>query len=237
MIEKFEQETVLRRTPAATGDRGLNSYMRKVYNFMTLGVGISGLVAYFASTYPPLMQAVFGSGLFWLVAFAPLVMVMIMGSAINKMSAPALTGMFIAYSALMGLSLSSIFLAYTNQSIVSTFLVVMGLFGAMSLYGYTTKKDLTSMGSFLMMGVFGLIIAMIVNIFMKNSLFALAISSIAVIIFTGLTAYDVQRIRLSYDPSDDSSMYSKKAIFGALRLYLDFINLFLHLLHIIGGRK
>lgn len=231
----FNEQTVLRRTTEV--DQGLRSYMIKVYSYMGLGLTVSGIIAYFSSTYPPLMKAIFQTPLYWVVLMAPILMVIFLGSAIAKMSTKTAIGVFVGYAAATGLSLSSIFFIYTHDSIFSAFGVSAALFLGMGIYGYATKKDLTSIGSFLMMGVLGLVLAMLVNIFMRNSALDFALSIIAVIIFTGLTAYDAQKIRLSYDENDYSSTLAKKAILGALTLYLDFINLFLHMLRFLGKRK
>jgi FtsH-binding integral membrane protein len=230
-------ESRVRRGYSATGDRGLNAYIQKVYVFMTLGLGVSGLVAYLASTSQPLMHAIYGTGLFWLVVFAPLVLVAVLSGAIAKMSAETAFVIFVLYAASIGLSISSIFIRYTDHSIVSVFLIVMSIFACMSIYGYSSKKDLTSMGAFFRMGLWGLIISMVVNLFLRSSALSFALSAVAVVVFTGLTAYDVQKVRLSYDQSDNQDVVTKKAIFGALTLYLDFVNLFIHLLRLVGNRK
>ncbi|MDR3285230.1 MAG: Bax inhibitor-1/YccA family protein [Holosporales bacterium] len=237
MVMRSNEETVLRRGAAPNGDRFLSYYMQKIYGIMTIGLGISAFIAYVVSSSPAFMQYLFGTKMVWLVALMPLFLVIALSASLNKVSSTAAVALFVAFSACMGVSLSSVFCIYTAQSITSTFLVVMALFGGMCLYGYTTKKDLTSMGSFLVMGLWGLIIAMFINMFMKNSMLEYALSAIAVVIFTGLTAYDVQVARLSCVASDDNQTVTKKAVVGALRLYLDFINLFLHLLRFMGNRK
>jgi FtsH-binding integral membrane protein len=211
--------------------------MQKIYFFMALGLGVSGLMAYFVSTSQFLANIIFRPGAFWLVALAPLFFVVVLSKAISKASSSTALLLFAAYAASVGVSLSSVFLVYTSQSIISTFLIVTGLFLGMSVYGYTAKKDLTSMGSFLLMGVLGLVIAMVVNIFMQNTMLSFALSALAVVIFTGLTAYDVQRARLSYDAVDNGDTATKKALVGALMLYMDFVNLFIHMLRLLGNRK
>src|SRR6478736_2530468 len=225
-------------------DQGLRSYMLKVYNLMAIGLAITGLAAYFAFTFAvsdgqltAFGAAIYTSPLKWVVIFAPLALVFFLSFRINSMSVSAAQTTFAVYAALVGLSLSSIFLIYTGQSVVQTFFVTAASFGALSLYGYTTKKDLSGMGSFLIMGLFGVIIASIVNIFLASSAMQFAISVIGVLIFAGLTAYDTQRIKEMYYAADDSSVSGRKAIMGALTLYLDFINLFMFLLQFMGNRK
>ncbi len=234
------------RSGVQTGeiDQGLRSYMLKVYNLMAIGLAITGLAAYFAFTFAvsngqltAFGAAIYTSPLKWVVIFAPLALVFFLSFRINSMSVSAAQTTFAVYAALVGLSLSSIFLIYTGQSVVQTFFVTAASFGALSLYGYTTRRDLSAMGSFLMMGLFGLIIASIVNIFLASSAMQFAISVIGVLIFAGLTAYDTQRIKEMYYAADDATMAGRKAIMGALTLYLDFINLFMFLLQFMGNRK
>ena len=225
-------------------DQGLRSYMLKVYNLMALGLVITGLAAYFAFTFAvsdgqltAFGTAIYTSPLKWVVILAPLAMVFFLSFRINSMSVSAAQMTFWVYAALVGLSLSSLFLIYTGQSVVQTFFVTAAAFGGLSLYGYTTKRDLSAMGSFLIMGLFGLIIASIVNIFLASSAMQFAISAIGVLIFAGLTAYDTQRIKEMYYVADDAAVAGRKAIMGALTLYLDFINLFMFLLQFMGDRK
>ncbi|MEZ2223047.1 Bax inhibitor-1/YccA family protein [Rhizobium sp. RCC_161_2] len=238
------------RTPQAgaqTGamiDEGLRAYMLKVYNLMALGLAITGIAAYLSFSLAfadgqitTFGQAIYASPLKWVVIFAPLAMVFFLSFRINRMSMAAATTTFWVYAALVGLSLSSIFIIYTGQSVVQTFFVTAASFGALSLYGYTTKRDLSAMGSFLMMGLFGLIIASLVNIFLASSAMQFAISVIGVLIFAGLTAYDTQRIKEMYYQADDVTVAGRKAIMGALSLYLDFINLFMFLLQFMGNRR
>jgi FtsH-binding integral membrane protein len=217
-------------------DQGLRAYMLRVYNYMGSALALSGAVAIFAAGNDAIMAAVFGSPLQWVVMLAPLGLVMFLGSRINKMSASAAQTTFWIFAALMGLSLSFIFLVYTPVSITRVFFITAGTFGAMSLYGYTTKRDLTGVGSFMMMGLIGVIIASVVNFFLQSSALQFGISVIGVLVFVGLTAYDTQKIRQMYQASDGSETMSKKAIMGALTLYLDFINLFLMMLHLFGNR-
>jgi FtsH-binding integral membrane protein len=221
-------------------DEGLRTYMLKVYNLMALGLAITGVAAYgtyaLAVSNPGFAQLIYGSPLKWVIMLAPLAMVFFLSFRIHTMSVSAAQTTFWVYAALMGLSISSIFLVYTGQSIVQTFFVTAASFGALSLFGYTTKKDLSGFGSFLIMGLFGLIIASIVNIFLASSAMSFAISVIGVLIFAGLTAYDTQKIKEMYYDADDVAVMGRKAIMGALTLYLDFINLFMFLLQFLGNR-
>ncbi|MGV8937506.1 MAG: Bax inhibitor-1/YccA family protein [Allorhizobium sp.] len=225
-------------------DEGLRTYMLRVYNLMALGLAITGIAAFmsfqFAVSNGQLTafgQAIYTSPLKWVIIFAPVGLVFYLSFRIQNMSTSAAQATFWAYAALMGLSLSSIFLIYTGQSIVQTFFVTAASFGALSLYGYTTKRSLSAMGSFLIMGLFGLIIASVVNIFLASSAMSFAISAIGVLIFAGLTAWDTQRIKESYFEADSADAASRKAIMGALTLYLDFINLFLFMLRFMGNSR
>lgn len=218
-------------------DEGLRAYMLKVYNYMGSALLLSGIVAYGVAHTPEVMNAIYGSPLKWVVMLAPLGLVMFLSSRIHKMSATAAQATFWIFAALMGASLAYIFVVYTQASIVRVFLITSVTFGAMSLYGYTTKKDLSGWGSFLMMGLIGIIVASIVNIFMQSDMMHWVISVIGVLVFVGLTAYDTQKIKNNYLESDGQATMSKKAIMGALTLYLDFINLFLMMLHLFGNRE
>ncbi|TAU90844.1 Bax inhibitor-1/YccA family protein [Rhizobium leguminosarum] len=225
-------------------DQGLRAYMLKVYNLMALGLAITGVAAYLSFQFAfangeltAFGQAIYVSPLKWVVILAPLALVFFLSFRINTMTVAAAQTTFAVYAALVGLSLSSIFLIYTGQSVVQTFFVTAASFGALSLYGYTTKRNLSAMGSFMMMGLFGLIIASIVNIFLASSAVQFAISVLGVLIFAGLTAYDTQRIKELYLEADDVAVAGRKAIMGALTLYLDFINLFMFLLQFMGNRK
>ncbi|KJF68148.1 MULTISPECIES: Bax inhibitor-1/YccA family protein [Rhizobium] len=231
------------QTRAQTGamiDEGLRAYMLKVYNLMALALVITGVAAFatftLATTNPAVAQLLYASPLRWVVMLAPLGLVFFLSFRIQNMSVSAAQMTFWAYAALMGVSLSSIFLVYTGQSVVQTFFVTAASFGALSLYGYTTKKNLSGLGSFLIMGLFGLIIASIVNIFLASSALQFAISAIGVLIFAGLTAYDTQKIKEMYFDGDEVAVAGRKAIMGALTLYLDFINLFMFLLQFMGNR-
>ncbi|TAZ80474.1 Bax inhibitor-1/YccA family protein [Rhizobium ruizarguesonis] len=225
-------------------DQGLRAYMLKVYNLMALGLAITGVAAYLSFQFAfangeltAFGQAIYVSPLKWVVILAPLALVFFLSFRINTITVAAAQTTFAVYAALVGLSLSSIFLIYTGQSVVQTFFVTAASFGALSLYGYTTKRNLSAMGSFLMMGLFGLIIASLVNIFLASSAVQFAISVLGVLIFAGLTAYDTQRIKELYLEADDVAVAGRKAIMGALTLYLDFINLFMFLLQFMGNRK
>ena len=236
--------------PAAVTDEGLRAYMLKVYNYMATGILMTGIIALItfkmsvvtdsSGSIVGLTQvgnAIYMSGLKWLVMLAPLGIVFYMSFGINKMSAAKAQPTFWIFAALMGLSLSSILLVYTGMSITRVFFICSATFGAMSIYGYTTKRDLTKLGSFLMMGLIGIIIASIVNIFMKSSMMYFVISILGVLIFVGLTAYDTQNIKNMYAASDTGELMGKKAVMGALTLYLDFINLFIMLLRLFGQRR
>lgn len=220
-------------------DAGLRSFMLKVYNYMAVALGVSGGVAYFASTSAPLMNAIYGNTiLMWTVMLAPLGFVFYLSFRINKMSFKAAQTTFWVYSAVMGLSLSYIFLLYTGASIAKTFFIAASMFGAMSLYGYTTKRDLTAMGSFLIMGVIGIILALIVNAFVQSTMMDMIISVVAVIVFAALTAYDTQKLKtIYYQVAGNAELAGKASIMGALNLYIDFINMFVFLLRLIGDRR
>jgi len=244
------------RADAATVDAGLRAYMLRIYNYMSIGLAITGLAAlgvYMASvTGDPaagvfkfgnayLTQfgyAMFVSPLKWLFILAPLVMVFAISAGINRLAPSTAQILFWVFSALMGISLSSIFLVYTHTSIVRVFFITAATFGALSLFGYTTKKDLTGFGSFLIMGVWGLVIASLVNLFLHSSMMSFIVSVLGVLIFAGLTAYDTQRLKLSYyDMGGDQAAMSVATNYGALNLYLNFINMFQFLLSIFGSRR
>ena len=241
-MAEFDRPTIAARAgTAAVIDEGLRSYMLKVYNYMGIGLVVTGLVAYFTSQWALSSQAnaelIYASPLSWLIMLSPLAFVLVLSFGINKLSTGTAQILFWAFAAVMGLSLSSIFLVYTGASIARVFFITAATFGAMSLYGYTTKRDLTGVGNFLIMGLIGLIIASIVNIFLASTALDFAISAIGVLIFVGLTAYDTQRIKESYSVSFGADVLAKGAIMGALSLYLDFINLFLMLLRMFGNRN
>ena len=226
-------------------DQGLRAYMLRVYNYMAIALAVTGIAA--LATYnmavsggqlTPFGVAIYTSALKWVVMLAPLALVFFLSFRIQSMSVGAAQATFWIYSALVGVSLSTIFLVFTATSITQTFFVTAAAFGSLSLYGYTTKRDLSAMGSFLIMGLFGLIIAMLVNFFLQSSALQFAISAIGVLIFAGLTAWDTQKIRGMYDyVAHDETMMGRAAIMGALNLYLDFINLFMFLLQFLGNRE
>ena len=223
---------------AAAGiDVGLRSYMLRVYNYMCIGLALTGAVAFAASTSGELMNAIHGTALRWVVMLAPLGFVFYLSARIHSMKAATAQTVFWVYAGLMGLSLSYIFLAFTGESIVRVFFITSAAFAGLSLYGYTTKKDLSGFGTFLVMGVIGILIASVVNIFLESSALHFAISALGVLIFAGLTAYDTQRIKAIYAAGDHSETHEKKAIMGALTLYLDFINMFIFMLQFFGNRE
>ncbi len=225
---------------AAQIDEGLRAHMNKVYGLMAVAMVVTGGVAWAVGTNETMLATIFGSPLKWVVMFAPLVMVFAFGALINRLSVAAAQLFFYVYAAAVGLSLSFIFAVYTGTSIAQTFLVTAIAFAGLSLYGYTTKKDLSGMGTFLIMGLIGLIVASIVNIFLASSAMAFAISVIGVLIFAGLTAYDTQSIKNTYVAHavhGDQEWLGKAAIMGALNLYLDFINMFMFLLNFMGDRE
>ena len=237
----IERRTVMGRAGAATTvaiDEGLRAFMLKVYNYMGLGLAVTGAVALFTASSETMMQAIYGSPLAWLVMLSPLAFVLVLSFGINRLSVGATQALFWAFAVVMGLSMSTIFVIYTGTSIARVFFITAATFAAMSLYGYTTKRSLASMGAFLFMGLIGLIIAMVVNIFLASSALQFAISVIGVLVFTGLTAWDTQRLKLMYVAGEGgTAVAEKKAIYGALSLYLDFINLFYFLLHLLGNRQ
>ena len=222
---------------AAEIDVGLRAYMQKVFGLMGLGTAITGLVAFFTANSPAMLQVLYGTPLRYVIFLAPLAFVLVLSFGIQRMRASTAQLVFWLFAGVMGLSLASIFLVYTGQSIVTTFFVSSATFFGMALYGYTTKRDLTGWGSFLFMGLIGLLIASLVGLFVQSSALQFAISVIGVLIFTGLTAYDTQNIKEMYYAGDDAETGGKKAVMGALRLYLDFINLFLYLLRFLGDRR
>ena len=231
-------------------DVGLRAYMLRVYNYMAAGVALTGVVAWL--TYNAAVvtdatgritgltsfgQTIFSGPLTIVLFLATLGIVFFLSFRIDKLQPSTALMLFMGYAALLGLMLSSVFLAYTGASITRTFFISAASFGALSLYGYTTQRDLSPIGSFLIMGLFGLILAMLVNIFLKSSGLDFAISAIGVLIFAGLTAWDTQKIKEMYDVNDDGSIAGRKAVMGALTLYLDFINMFLFMLRFLGDRR
>ncbi len=227
-------------------DAGLREYMLRVYNYMASGLALTGIIAYFSANTPAILNMLYvvgdggqlqPTGIAYLVMFSPLAFVLVLSFGINKMQASTAQVVFWAFAAIMGLSLVNIFLVYTGASITRVFFITAGTFAGMSLYGYTTKRDLSGMGSFLMMGLIGIIIASIVNMFLASSALHFVISVIGVLIFVGLTAYDTQKIKSMFVEADGAEVMTKKAIMGALTLYLDFINMFIMLLRLFGQRR
>src|SRR5687768_2466653 len=224
--------------PRAARDAGLRSYMLKVYNYMASGVLLTGIVAMLFAGSAIGQSIMLGGGLLkWLIVFAPLGFVFAMSFGFNRMSTATLNLMFWAFATVMGLSMSTIFMVFTGVSIAQTFFAVTAAFLGLSLWGYTTKKDLSGFGTFLIMGVVGLLVAMIINIFLQSTAMHFAISAIGVLLFAGLTAYDTQRIKSMYAHVAGTDMMGKVVIMGALSLYLDFINMFQFLLSFMGSRE
>ena len=222
--------------PRAARDAGLRSYMLSVYNYMASGVLLTGIVAMlFANS--GLAAQVMATPLRWLIILAPLAFVMVMSFGISRLSTGTLQLLFWAFATVMGLSMSTVFLVYTGTSIAQTFFAVSAAFMGLSLYGYTTKKDLSGFGTFLIMGVVGLLVAMLINLFLQSPIMQLAISAIGVLIFAGLTAYDTQKIKSMYAYVAGTDMMGKTVIMGALNLYLDFINMFMFMLSFMGDRR
>jgi hypothetical protein len=235
---------------AAVVDAGLRAYMLRVYNYMAAAVALTGVVAYATfsaavitdatgriTSLTPFGQAIFGGPLAIVLMLGTLGLVFFISFRINRLQFTTALALFMLYAALLGITLSSVFLAYTGASVTRVFFISAASFGALSLYGYTTQRDLSPIGSFMIMGLFGLIIASLVNIFLKSSGLDFAISSIGVLVFAGLTAWDTQRIKEMYNSMDDDGTMGRKAIMGALSLYLDFINLFMMLLRLLGDRR
>ena len=252
-MSDFDRNVAARGIGAARAtaiDVGLRTYMIRVYNYMAAGVALTGVVAWLTynaavvtnaagniTSLTPFGQAIFGGPLTIVLFLGTLGIVFFMSFRINKLQASTALALFMLYAGLLGLMLSSVFLAYTGASITRTFFISAASFGALSLYGYSTQRDLSPVGSFLVMGLFGLILAMVVNIFLKSTGLDFAISAIGVLIFAGLTAWDTQRIKEIFDVNDDGTVAGRKAVMGALTLYLDFINLFLFLLRFMGDRR
>ncbi len=218
----------------------MNAFMRGVYGWMTAGLGVTAALAFLVAGSPTLAQLFWGNSILLIgIIIAEVALVFAISGAIHRMSAGTATGLFLLYSALNGITLSVIFAAYAPAAIFKAFVTTAGMFGAMSIYGLTTKKDLTSWGSFLFMGLIGMFIAMLVNIFLQSPMMHFVISIVGVIVFTGLTAYDTQQLRVMGEsaPHGDTTAIRRGSILGALRLYLDFINLFLMLLRLFGGSR
>jgi len=237
-------------TDRAVVDAGLRAHMIRVYNYMAIGVAITGLIAWFTFqaaviTSPtgaitgltPFGQAVMQGPMVWVLMLAPLALVFFLSFRIDRLEAGTARLLFFVYAALLGLSLSTIFVVFTATSITRVFFISAASFAALSLYGYTTQRDLSAFGSFLIMGLFGIIIASLVNIFLASSALQFVISVVSVLVFAGLTAWDTQKIKEMYSPYDDGTVGGRKAVMGALSLYLDFINLFMMLLRLFGDRR
>jgi FtsH-binding integral membrane protein len=250
MEYRNQQGVVIGRDRTAVSvDEGLRQYMLKVYNWMALGLALTGAVAFAVISVPGLKEIFFSEirvagRLYtqltvpgWIALFAPLALVFFFSFRLHAMRAATAQVVFWLYAGLMGLSLAPAVYVYTASSVATVFFVTAATFGAMSLWGYTTKRDLTGFGHFLIMGVIGLVIAMVVNLFLQSSGLQFAISILGVLIFVGLTAYDTQKIKNMYDANDDGETMTKKGILGALELYLDFINIFMFLLQLLGARK
>jgi FtsH-binding integral membrane protein len=233
----WENRMQARSYDQAAIDAGLRQYMLSIYNYMAAGLVITGLVAVAVASSTAAMSVIFGTPLKWVVIFAPLVFLFLFAPRIYTMSPSSAQMCFWAFAAVMGLSMSSIFIVFTGQSIARVFFITAATFGATSLYGYTTKTDLSKMGAFMMMGVIGIFIASLVNIFLQSSALQFAISVIGVIAFTGLTAWDTQRFKEMYAESYDRDTLTRMAVHGALELYLDFINLFTFLLRLMGQTR
>ncbi len=231
---------------AAQIDVGLREYMLRIYNYMASGLALTGIIAYVSANTPAILNLLYTTSpqgflqptmLAWIAMLSPLGFVLALSFGINRMKPSTAQAVFWGFSAVMGLSLAHIFLVYTGASIARVFFITSGTFAGMSLYGYTTKRDLTGMRSFLMMGLIGIIIASIVNMFLQSTVMHFVISVIGVLVFVGLTAYDTQKIKSLYSEIDSAGTATKKAVMGALTLYLDFINLFLMLLRLFGTRR
>ncbi|RUW43929.1 Bax inhibitor-1/YccA family protein, partial [Mesorhizobium sp. M8A.F.Ca.ET.021.01.1.1] len=218
-------------------DEGLRQHMLRVYNYMGLGLVVTGLVALLVSSTPALYVPIFSSPLKWVVMLAPLAFVLLFSFKMQTMSAASAQAMFWAFCAVMGLSLASVFLVFTGTSIARTFFIAATMFGATSLYGYTTRRDLTQFSSFLIMGLIGVVIASIVNIFLGSTALQFAISVIGIAVFIGLTAWDTQTIKEQYAENFDAESRQKLAVFGAFSLYLNFVNIFQLLLNFTGERE
>ena len=221
----------------AVYDEGLRKHMLRVYNYMGLGLIVTGLVAFFVASTPALYVPIFSSPLKWVVMLAPLAFVMLFSFKMQTMSASGAQAMFWAFCAVMGLSLASVFLVFTSTSIARTFFIAATMFGATSLYGYTTRRDLTQFSSFLIMGLIGVVIASLVNLFLGSTALQFAISVIGIAVFVGLTAWDTQTIKEQYAENFDAESQQKLAVFGAFSLYLNFINIFQLLLNFTGERE
>ena len=216
---------------------GLRDYLQRVYAYMAMGLGLTAFVSFALASNPMLYMSLVQSPLMWLFYLAPVGIALFFGMSINKMSLTTAKSLFWLYAGLLGVSLTMILLVYTGESVARIFLVTSGTFLGMSLYGYTTTKDLSSLGSFCFMGLLGVLLASVVNVFFASSALQFALSVMTVLVFTGLTAYDTQKIRDAYDSSLPADVQGKMAVYGALMLYLDFINIFVALMRLFGDRR
>ncbi len=217
-------------------DAGLRAHMLRVYNYMASGVAVTGIVAYLVAGSEPMLRLIYGTPLMWVLAFSPLIFFIFMGARLHKMSLTMAQAVYWLFTIAMGLSLSSIFIVYTGTSIARVFFITAAMFAGMSIYGYTTKKDLSGWTTFLMMGLLGLFIAIIVSWFFHSAMMEFMISVVGVILFTALTAYDTQKIKEAYAEHYDEATIGKLAVMGAAELYYDFIMLFIFLLRLLGNR-
>ncbi|WGD29513.1 Bax inhibitor-1/YccA family protein [Ancylobacter sp. WKF20] len=233
----YQWQTASRGIDQAVFDEGLRRHMLRVYNYMALGLVITGAVAFIVGTTPALYVPIFSTPLKWVVMLAPIAFVLFFSFRIQSMSASAAQSMFWAFCAVMGLSMASIFLVFTGTSIARTFFIAATMFGATSLYGYTTKRDLSQFGSFLIMGLIGVVIASVVNIFLGSTMLQFIVSVVGILVFVGLTAWDTQSIKEQYADNFDAESQQKLAVFGALSLYLNFVNIFQLLLNLAGERE
>ncbi len=236
MVDPFFRSPSVGATQAAVMDEGLRTHMRRIFNYMGGGLAITGLIAYLVAN-TALAGIIFGTPLKWVAMFAPFVFVLYLNFKMDSISASRAQTLFWLFCGAMGLSMAAIFLVFTGASVARAFFITAATFSAMSLWGYTTKKDLTNFGAFLMMGVFGLFIAMIVNLFLGSTMLQWIVSVAGVAIFTGLTAYDVQSLKQMYNEGWGSEANHKVAVMGALKLYLNFINAFQFLLMLTGDRR
>src|SRR3954453_15185924 len=237
MNTPYAWQTTPARTSGALFDEGLRQHMLRVYNYMGLGLVVTGVVAFVVASTPALYVPIFSSPLKWVVMLAPLAFVLFFSFKMQTMSAASAQAMFWAFCAVMGLSLASVFLVFTSTSIARTFFIAATMFGATSLYGYTTRRDLTQFSSFLIMGLIGVVISSLVNLFLGSTALQFAISVIGIAVFIGLTAWDTQTIKEQYAENFDAESRQKLAVFGAFSLYLNFVNIFQLLLNFTGERE
>lgn len=233
----FQWQSGARSVDQAVFDEGLRRHMLRVYNYMAIGLVVTGIVAFVVGTTPALYVPIFSSPLKWVVMLAPLAFVMLFSFRMQSMSGSSAQMMFWGFCAVMGLSMASIFLVFTGTSIARTFFIAATMFGATSLYGYTTKRDLSQFGSFLIMGLIGVVIASLVNIFLGSTMLQFIVSVVGILVFVGLTAWDTQSIKEQYADNFDAESQQKLAVFGALSLYLNFVNIFQLLLNFTGERE